>query len=81
MGNGEVAHCTAAAPKCHAGKKIFNGLSVASWARTCQVRGNLPGSSPLPPALHFHALHDRSPLLITSYTNQSAGTVKQVDCF
>lgn len=40
-GNGKVAHGFAAALKCHAEEKVFNGLSVAFPALTCQVIRNL----------------------------------------
>lgn len=41
QGNGKVARGFAAALKCHAEEKIFNGLSVAFPALTCQVIRNL----------------------------------------
>lgn len=41
QGNGKVARGFAAALKCHAGEKIFNGLSVAFPALTCQVIRNV----------------------------------------
>lgn len=40
-GNGKVVRSFAAALKCHAEEKIFNGLSVAFPAPTCQVIRNL----------------------------------------
>lgn len=40
-GNGKVARGFTAALKCHAEEKIFNGLSVAFPALTCQVIRNL----------------------------------------
>lgn len=49
QGNGKVLRSFVATLKCHAEEKIFNGLSVAFPALTCQVIRNISPS-------HTHSL-------------------------
>lgn len=76
-GNGKVAHGFAAALKCHAEEKIFNGLSVAFPALTCQVIRNLSLTLsvffPHPPFSRSSAPQGHDTSLITCYTNRRKG--------
>lgn len=75
-GNGKVARGFTAALKCHAGEKIFNGLSVAFLALTCQVIRNLSLTQclpPQPPSLRSSAPSGHDTPLITCYTNRRVG--------
>ena len=76
QGNGKVARGFAAALKCHAEEKIFNGLSVAFPALTCQVIRNLSHSlclSAHPPFPCSFAPQGHDTPLITCYTNRRVG--------
>lgn len=75
-GNGKVARGFTAALKCHAEEKIFNGLSVAFPALTCQVIRNLSLTHCLPPHSpfsHCSAPSGHDTPLITCYINRRVG--------